>query len=248
MEILGHDILFLIATQLPLNDLLNFCRCNSNIKQLVDRSDLWKYKIMNDFNFNDKEIKYWLSILNSEYLNKIKYKEKKLYIEMNKPVVVLVMSQMCGACQQFKKKMLPELKKELENDPRVKFVILDFPEMGVPINKEGKDYHPELRNGFVKFFPTFLMFPGYLWNNKDSKLKGVAKHDLEKNPNVDYSKASILSWIDNTIKKDPLFTTNTIQTDNSKPMAPKQTDDGKYMVPTYGTYNRYKSTKINNDI
>lgn len=164
---------------------------------------------------------------------------------MNKPVLVLVMSQQCPACQNFKKKMLPELEKEFKNDNRFRFVVLDFPKMEIPINKDGKEYHPELRNGFVEFFPTFLLFPGNLWNNKDSKLKGVAKHVLSKNPKPDYSKASILGWIDETIKRDPLFTGTPIVTDNVRPMAPKQLEDGKFLVPTYGTYNRFRSGKIN---
>jgi thiol-disulfide isomerase/thioredoxin len=165
---------------------------------------------------------------------------------MNKPVLVLVMSQQCPACSNFKKKMLPELEKEFKNDSRIRFVLLDFPKMEIPISKDGKDYHPELRNGFVEFFPTFLLFPGNLWNNKDSKLKGVAKHVLSKNPKPDYSKASIVNWIDETIRKDPLFTNNSnvILADNTKPMAPKQLEDGKYLVPTYGTYNRFKASRI----
>ena len=149
---------------------------------------------------------------------------------MNKPVLVLVMSQKCGACQNFKRKMLPDLENILKNDPRIQFVLLDFPEMAIPLNKDGKEYHPELRNGFVEFFPTFLLFPGNLWNNKDSKLKGVAKHDMKKNPQVDYSKSSILSWIDETIDKDPLFSSTSTE--------------GNFIVPTYGTYNRFRATKV----
>ena len=154
---------------------------------------------------------------------------------MNKPVLVLVMSQKCGACHNFKAKMLPELEKDLKNDNRFRFLVLDLPDMGVP--KTGRDiagneFHPDLKNGFVQFFPTFLLFPGNLWNDKNSRLKGVPKHDMEKNPKVDYSRASILSWIDSTIETDPLFS-------NSFP----KTNKKEYVVPTYGTYNRFKGTK-----
>lgn len=160
---------------------------------------------------------------------------------MEKSVLVLVMSHMCGACQNFKRKMLPDLERELKNDNRFRFIILDFPEMAIPFDKEGKEYHPELRNGFVEFFPTFLLFPGNLWNNKESKLKGIAKHELKKNPNVDYSKSSILSWIDETLRKNPLFLKRNSLIEG------RQNEKNQYIVPTYGTYNRFKSTKIIDD-
>lgn len=172
---------------------------------------------------------------------------------MNKPVLVLVMSEKCGACQNFKRKALPELEKELKNDSRFKFVSLDFPDMTVPNNKDGKEFHPELRNGFVEFFPTFLLFPGNLWNDKNSKLKGVAKHDLKINPNVDYSKNSIISWIEETLKTNPLFINSNIDINdkikNTNPYGSyaKLGDDGYYSVPTYGTYNIFKGTKPDND-
>lgn len=173
---------------------------------------------------------------------------------MNKPVLVLVMSQMCGACQNFKRKGLPALERDLKNDSRFRFIVLDFPEMAIPVNKDGKEYHPELRNGFVEFFPTFLLFPGHLWNNKDSKLKGVAKHDLRKNPNVDYSKASIISWIEETINQDPLFNSSNIMLINNNNYNNNHNNHNnhreteKYVVPTYGTYNRFKSTKIDDSL
>jgi thiol-disulfide isomerase/thioredoxin len=172
---------------------------------------------------------------------------------MNKPVLVLVMSQVCGACQNFKKKMLPDLEKELRNDPRIRFISLEFAEMGISKDgkdKDGKDYHPDLKNGFVEFFPTLLLFPGNLWNNKESKLKGVPKHDMKKNPQIDYSKNSILNWVENTIKSDPLFSSSDkfMLTENGKPINsyPKQLENGRYIVPTYG--NRFKPTRVEDEL
>jgi len=156
---------------------------------------------------------------------------------MNKPVLVLVMSRKCGACQNFKSKELPELEAELRKDDRFRFLTLEFPDMAVPTNITGKEFHPELRNGFIEFFPTFLLFPGNLWNDPKSRLKGVAKHDLKKNPRVDYSKASIFAWIDDTLKRDPLFNSggsnNFIITDSTI---------NNRSIPTLGTYNRFRST------
>lgn len=162
---------------------------------------------------------------------------------MNKPVLVLAMSEKCGACVQFKRKMLPELEKELNNDSRIKFVVLDFPEMMIPQTTQGLTYHPELRNGFVRFFPTFILFPGNLWNNHNSKLKGVIKHGDEPNPRPDYSKPSISSWIDETLKT-PGF--SEIQVEKIKPSGPltRSLNNGKFVVPTVGTYNRFKNTRL----
>ena len=172
---------------------------------------------------------------------------------MNKPVLVFVMSEKCGACQNFKKKMLPDLQRELGNSSQFKFLVLDFPNMAIPAQVEGMTYHPDLRNGFIEFFPTLLLFPGNLWNNSQSKLKGVAKHDLKKNPQIDYSKSSINSWINTTLKNDPLFSNNDTEiqlTENGKPLGKyaKSLDNGNYVVPTVGTYNRFKKTKIDDDL
>ena len=157
---------------------------------------------------------------------------------MNKPVLLLVMSKQCGACAHFKRKILPELEKELKNDSRINFIILDFPEMMVPVTGS---HHPELKNGFVRFFPTFILFPGNLWNNHKSKLKGVIKHGDELQPRVDYSKNSILTWINETLK-NPIF----IDYNNEKNMGAfaKSIDNGRFIVPTIGTYNRFKNTRL----
>jgi len=157
---------------------------------------------------------------------KKKFKYYKKYIKMDKPVIVLILSERCGACINFKRKILPELKEELENDSKIKTVILDFPEMAIPsINNKVGVYHPELRNGFVRFFPTIALFPGNLWNYHDTKLKGVVKHGDEENPRVDYSKSSILKWIKETIKDNDLF----------------EIGNESYIVPTYG---QFKNSKI----
>jgi len=113
--------------------------------------------------------------------------------------------------------------------------------MTIPVSN---NYHPELRNGFVRFFPTFILFPGNLWNNHKSKLKGVIKHGDEQQPRIDYSKNSISSWIDETLKT-PLFIENST-VENNKPMGflSKSLENGKYVVPTIGTYTRFKNTRL----
>ena len=153
---------------------------------------------------------------------------------MNKPVLVFVFSSQCGACINFKRQMLPELEKELANDSRFTYTILDFPTMQIPNSMPNMKFHPELKNGFVKFFPTLMLVPGNIWNNTKSKLKAVVKHGDQEIPKVDYSKNGILSWINETITKNSMFTSNT----NSNPL-PKS-EDGRYVVPTYGQFRHSK--------
>ena len=148
---------------------------------------------------------------------------------MNKPVLVLILSKMCGACGNFKRKMLPELEQEFASNSNINLVILDFPEMGIsPSNPSVGNYHPQLSNGYVKFFPTIALFPANLWNDHKSKLKGVVKHGDEETPKIDYSKTSIINWVNDTIRQNSLFNNyKNVKTD-------------KYVVPTYGQFHSSK--------
>ena len=153
--------------------------------------------------------------------------------------LVLVMSEQCVACQNFKRKALPDLEKELRKNPKFEFIVLNFPEMMIPARLSGMDYHPQLRNGIVQFYPTFILFPAELWKDSRSELKGVPKYtdQMLKTTPIDYSKKSILTWVDETLQKDPLFT----QKNNKKNL-------NEFVIPTLGTYTRFHLTKINSDI
>ena len=157
---------------------------------------------------------------------------------MSKPVLVLVMSHKCGACQNFKRKALPDLERELRKNQTFEFVILNFPEMMIPARLPNMEFHPQLRNGVVEFYPTFLLFPGDLWWDDSSELRGVAKHNLKTNPNIDYSKKSILNWIEDTLKTNEIFTQGHRQ----------PTKKSEFVIPTYGTYTKFHPTKINSNI
>jgi len=163
-----------------------------------------------------------------------------------KPVLVIVLSKSCPACINFKKNTLSKMEKELNNDSKFKTVILEYPDFNVTVSSlPGQPpIHPELKNGFIRFFPTLILFPGNLWSNHKSKLKGVIKHGDEPmdKPKIDYSKNSIVNWIDTTLKNDPLFK----QTEPIPDTAPliKKLDNGNYIVPTYGTYTKFKNATI----
>lgn len=150
-----------------------------------------------------------------------------------KPVLVFIFSKSCGACVNFKRKVLPDLESELAGDNRFNLVILDFPEMQIASSNHAVGtYHPELRN-YVKFFPTIAIFPGNLWNDHRIKLKGIAKHGDENPPRVDYSKLSILNWINQSLQNEMFATVPS--------SGPKSSNN--YVVPTYGQI-KFKSARI----
>jgi hypothetical protein len=157
----------------------------------------------------------------------------------NKPILLFVVSSVCGACVNFKRKMLPELEKELSNDPRLTYQIVEFEDMQFrkPINVTP---HPDLK-GFVKFFPTIMLVPANLWNDRSSKLKAVVKHGDEESPNIDYSKNSILSWI-NTSLKNPIFQNEVDRSNQSS----RSHENGRYTIPTYGQFRHSKVDESDN--
>ena len=60
----------------------------------------------------------------------------------SRPVFVLLTAEDCPACNNFKKKIWPSMKKRLENENRVQIVII-----GVPTTRSKPDpvkYHKEL--------------------------------------------------------------------------------------------------------
>jgi hypothetical protein len=153
---------------------------------------------------------------------------------MSKPILLFVFAKNCSGCINFKKRVLPELEKELSSDSRLTYQIIEFNDMQVTPNEK---HHPDLKNGFVRFFPTLMLVPSNLWNNHKSKLKAVVKHGDEDPPKVDYSKVGILAWVNETITKNPLFTGN-----SEKSFGPlsKSLPDGKHVVPTYGQFRNSK--------
>lgn len=177
---------------------------------------------------------------------------------MGKPVLLLVMSEACGACQKFKATSLAGVEREINNNGKVELLKLEFPIMNIPSDDKdaGFEYHPNL-NQFVAWFPIFILFPDNLWFDKGSKLKGVVKDKEEVDKSMeerrrgimpkpgdkrypDYSKASIIEWINNTLNRDPLFTK---RTPLNGPLI-KPTQDGKVIVPTHGTYSKF----VNNNL
>ena len=172
---------------------------------------------------------------------------------MSNPVLVMVFSKQCGACHKFKANTLPDLEKDLKKLKDVEVLKLEFPEMRVPLSDKevGFEYHPKLSE-YARWFPTFILFPDNLWFDKGSNLKGIIKDEelVTKSLPPNYSKNSILEWIEHTSKTNPLFTQKrTILNDDNKETKQNKklnyrTNSGKIVVPTYGTYTKITNNKI----
>ena len=85
--------------------------------------------------------------------------------------------------------------------------------------------------------------------DKGSDLEGIIKNqnEVEVKKGVDFSKTSIIEWIDKSVK-EPLFTQkrNIVLVENGKSLVKKINDD-EYIVPTYGTYTKFIIGEINDD-
>lgn len=149
-----------------------------------------------------------------------------------KPILTLIMAKTCGACQNFKKRVWPSLKNELEREGKVNIVEIELPTTGsTPSDK----YHKDLKK-YIGWFPTLSLFPASSWNNRSSDLKGIIKDGVitpsgvKNEGNIDLSKKSILAWVNKTVN-NPLFKSNDspdiVLTDNGRPIK-------SYKVPTYG--------------
>jgi hypothetical protein len=82
-------------------------------------------------------------------------------MEDSKFVMVLLMSDACGHCTNFKNTQLSTLKSQLKSIlPNVKLVEISLPTMSSPI----PDPYPPSLKQFAKWFPTLLMFSQEAWS------------------------------------------------------------------------------------
>ena len=138
----------------------------------------------------------------------------------SKPVFVLLTSTTCPSCVNFKAKVWPSLKEDLEKQNKVKVVTIEVPTNSSKPDKQS--YHPELSR-FIGWFPTMFLFPADRWNNHSSELIGIVKNGKIVPPSVNeagnkvpehvepmgkikFSKEDTLKWVDFTINNpDGMF-------------------------------------------
>jgi hypothetical protein len=143
-----------------------------------------------------------------------------------KAVLLVITSKACPACTNFKKRQLLEIEKEYKNNDKVRVEKLDYPDFNVET-----EYRP-----YVRFFPTLMLVPESVW--KTNKFTAIVKHGDENPPKIDYSIASIKKWVEETLKQKIFQGNGEKITGNLI----KSLEDGRYVVPTYGTYKRFKPT------
>jgi len=86
MEKLGKDQLFLLAIELDLPSLLQFCNTSKRINDLVcKRNEIWLYKLNKEFpNYKNSKISgSYKKIYETLFLNDLKIIVKKLYLREN---------------------------------------------------------------------------------------------------------------------------------------------------------------------
>lgn len=147
---------------------------------------------------------------------------------MSKPVLLLVMSKKCGGCLQYKATAFPKIKAKLEKDPRFVFKIVELDDFN-PGNI--KTIHPEVKN-FIRFFPTYVLFTGESFNDHKSKLVGVVNNSgTEDEPKPNNGDEGLHEWISKTISSAPF----------SKTSMHRTLPGGQMVVPTRGTYSKYRT-------
>lgn len=188
----------------------------------------------------------------------------------SRPVFVLLTASDCPACHNFKRKVWPSLKKELERENRVQIVIIE-----VPTTRNKPDpikYHKELSR-FIGWFPTMSLYPAERWYDRSSDLIGIIKngkivpprHDENGNfkpehveliGKINLSENDIIKWVNYTLDKpDGMFVrlrknknnynnynNNIMITNNGKPI--ERFPDGKFKVPTSGYYAKFEPSKV----
>lgn len=138
----------------------------------------------------------------------------------SKPVFVLLTATTCPACVNFKARVWPSLKEELEKQNKVKVVTIEVPTTSS--KPDTQSYHPELSR-FIGWFPTMFLFPADRWNNHSSELIGIVKNGkivppsvneagnkvpehVEPMGKINLSKEDTLKWVDFTINNpDGMF-------------------------------------------
>lgn len=156
----------------------------------------------------------------------------------SKPVFVLLTATTCPACVNFKAKVWPSLKDELEKQNKVKVVTIEVPTTSS--KPDPQTYHPDLSR-FIGWFPTMFLFPSERWNNHNSELIGIVKNGKIVPPGVDdngnkvpehvepmgkinLSKEDTLKWVDFTINNpDGMFKRGSVQNNQTHQNSSHQT-------------------------
>jgi thiol-disulfide isomerase/thioredoxin len=135
-----------------------------------------------------------------------------------KPVFVIVTAQNCGHCHRFSN-TYPQLADMIRNTGLVEVIELKLPSISSVPNP---DIYPLDIQRYIKWYPTFILFPGRVWNHaltgKNNRLDGVVfngrvfndevKHfnyiPETKNMAISLTPDNLIAWIRSELDT-PLF-------------------------------------------
>lgn len=128
---------------------------------------------------------------------------------MSNPIFLIVTSNGCQHCTQFKKNILGSLKDQLQNDNQVEVVELNLESTNSELPSE---YPSDLRR-YINWYPTFLLFSRDSWYRAydEGVLKGLVFNGVVDNDqakarlvgNKSINKNNIVSWIKNNLSSLP---------------------------------------------
>jgi hypothetical protein len=153
-----------------------------------------------------------------------------------KSILLIVTARDCGACTQFKSKVLPELKKKILSENVVNLVHDDLPTYrSSNINSVDPDIPASVGN-YIRWFPTLLLFPVGSWEPvvfNGIVSNGTVKMVEDRNQTIPMSLAGINGWIHHQLVSNPQFqprkalipstssSTRFVLTDGGKPVYAK---------------------------
>lgn len=144
-------------------------------------------------------------------------------VSPNKPTLLIVTANGCGACAKFKASFYESLIANIKSENLVNLELLHMPDISATLPDDLKlKYHPQLLN-YTKWFPMIILFTAESWNNFDLNLDGVVfggqfnDGELSPIPNYKFSETVILAWISNQLKTNPLFKPKLPSTRQAKP-------------------------------
>lgn len=183
----------------------------------------------------------------------------------NKNIFLLVTAGDCFHCNGFKKNVWPNLKSKLDKRNDIQIIHIELPLLSSTISKT--EYHRDLSK-FIKWYPTIMLFPSSLWNNFNSKLEGEVMNgkfvkdviEFDKESKIGYTEISIIDWINKTLSTNSLFKSNfygskdkqtIILTNGNNVLGTTYGNnlnmnqiDNKNIIPTYGSYIKFKSSRL----
>lgn len=132
----------------------------------------------------------------------------------NLRLLVVLLVEGCGACQNFKEKYEDTLRELIINEGDVSISRIPYvrdPEAGrevvVPEEEGGTSYvHPQLHS-YVMGYPTFILVDENEWQNPSSTLHPYVFNRIVKNGrytfgNLQYTPMNIVKWTKEVLKEE----------------------------------------------